>query len=87
MAVDRLPQIAPGPTPVQPSRNVRQAQAAFFQAALGKAQGAAAPEVAAPVAAPVAATRAAPVRDTAPVASAAEPRSTYRPGSLLDIKI
>lgn len=81
MAVDRLPQIAPGPSPVQPARNVRQAQAAFFQAALGKVHAPAAPEPAAP------ATATPPVRHATPVQAATELKSSYRPGSLLDLKI
>ena len=81
MAVDRLPQIAPAPSQVQPGRNVRQAQAAFFQAALGQAQGVAA-------AAPAAAPAPEPVRAPAqPMSADPAPRPTYRPGSLLDIKI
>jgi|WetSurMetagenome_2_1015567.scaffolds.fasta_scaffold276399_2 hypothetical protein len=81
MAVDRLPPIAPAPSQVQPNRNVRQAQAAFFQAALGQAQGVAA---AAPAAAAAPRAVQAPAQ---PTSAEPAPRSSYRPGSLLDIKI
>jgi len=60
-----------------PSSALRQAQAAFFRAALGEVQ-----------AAPVAHT-AAPARVAAQSAAAATPDSArpLRPGSLLDIKV
>ena len=78
MAVDRLPQIAPAPP--QPSRNVRQAQAAFFQAALGQTQGVAAAAPAAPAPEKVRAP-------AQPISTEPAAKPSYRPGSLLDIKI
>ena len=73
---------APAP-PVSPSRDVTNAQRAFFQAALDQAAPvAAAPVVAAPTA------RAAPEPELPKVEATAEaPKAAYRPGSLLDIKI
>ena len=84
MAVGRLPTVLPPaqPTEVRQTPDVRQAQRAFFQAALGQAgvaAPAAPPEVARP-AVPVAAARQVPA-EPAPEAG------RYRPGSLLDIRI
>lgn len=79
MAVDRLPQIAPSPT--TPARDVRRAQQAFFQAALGKVQGA--PAAGSPSVSPATS----PAQASAPAQAGSEPKAGYRPGSLLDIKI
>ncbi len=83
MAIERLPP-ASTPPAIQPSRDLRNAQKAFFEAALGRAQAASAPP--APVAAPAARPQA--VRQAAPPAQAAvDPKGFRRPGSLLDIKV
>lgn len=82
MAVSQLP-VVTTPKAVQPVRDVRAAQRAFFQAALGQVQTApTAPQAA------TAAVRTEPVR-TAKGASpdAAAGRRILPPGSLLDIKI
>jgi hypothetical protein len=84
MALGPLSNIPAAPPQAAPARDVSRAQRAFFQAALGQTAGVAAPAPAAPSAA---APRE-PVR--APVQSASTepaPRSSYRPGTLLDIKI
>jgi hypothetical protein len=78
LAVNQLP-VVTTPKAVQPVRDVKSAQRAFFQAALGQVQ-------AAPATTPV--VRAEPVR-SARVASPdpADGRRILPPGSLLDIKI
>lgn len=71
--------IRPGPAPLPQTSAARpsvDARAAFFQAALGKAEAplAATPAAAAPAPAPVQVTQ-------------AEPEKFRRPGSLLDIRV
>jgi hypothetical protein len=77
MALDPLPRIASLPSPT-PAREVSDAQRAFFQAALNKLETvAAAPPPSLPAA-----------ESPASVAAPADtPKSAYRPGSLLDIRI
>jgi len=72
-----MPRIASVPPP-SPARDVPNARQAFFQAALNKLETvAAAPSPSLPAA-----------ESPAPVAAPAEtPKSAYRPGSLLDIRI
>lgn len=83
MAVGRLPTVLPPaqPTEVRQTPDVRQAQRAFFQAALGQAG------VAAPAAPPAVARNAAPAPRQAPAEAAPESGRGYRPGSLLDVRI
>ena len=75
------------PVPVQPqttpARDVGAAQRAFFQAALGQAQGVTAAPPPQPAPSPV---KAAPVAQ-AQADAAPESSRTYRPGKLLDIKV
>lgn len=80
MAIERLPALSPQPAP-PPARDSRAAaQAAFFQAALGQVGAPAAPRHA------EAYTAQAP-QPTAPVQQEAAPSRTYRPGSILDIRV
>ena len=75
---------APPPQP-SPARDVTNAQRAFFQAALGQSASvtqAAAVEPPRTQAAPVVAPEPA-----KPAAQVEAPRATYRPGSLLDVRI
>jgi hypothetical protein len=70
--------------PVQPApaRDVTNAQRAFFQAALGKAEPMAAIETATPQLA------VAPEPEPAKAAAQADaPKTGYRPGSLLDLRV
>ncbi len=81
------PQIPAPLTPAAPSRApdaTREAQRAFFQAAL---TGVAAPAPAEPAATPAPSAAPAPVSKTADRPAQAEPGKGYRPGSLLDIRI
>ena len=82
MAVGRLPAIAPQPASQPPAGPRAAAQAAFFQAALGKVE---APQPAASAAAPPSETVQS-LRETR-VEQPADPDRGYRPGSLLDIRI
>jgi len=82
LAINQLP-VVTTPKAVQPVRDVKSAQRAFFQAALGQVQ-----------AAPTAAQATTPVVRTEPVRSTrsaapdpADGRRILPPGSLLDIKI
>ena len=79
MAVNQLP-VVTGPAALPPSRDVKAAQRAFFQAALGQAQAAPAAQAVASAARPQASAR-----TTAP--DTADGRRFLPPGSLLDIKI
>ena len=78
MAVNQLP-VVTAPAALQPSRDVKAAQRAFFQAALGQAQATPAAQAVAPAGRPQASARTPP--DTA------DGRRLLPPGSLLDIKI
>ncbi len=81
MAVDRLPDLTTRLPQPQPTREVRSAQAAFFQAALARVDPAAAPSA-------PSVSNVAPARASAPAPPAEPPqKSSYRPGSLLDIRI
>ncbi len=80
MAVNQLPVVA-APTNVQPVRDVKAAQRAFFQAALGQAQAAPPAQTTAPAIRPQASGSARAAAETA------EGRRFLPPGSLLDIKI
>lgn len=83
MALGPLSSIPAAPPQAAPARDVTRAQRAFFQAALGQAAGVSA-------AAPAAAAAPEPVRAPAPAQptpAETAPKSAYRPGSLLDIKI
>ena len=80
MAVNQLPVVAT-PTALQPSRDVKAAQRAFFQAALGQVQAAPTVQAVAPTARPQASGSARAAADTP------EGRRFLPPGSLLDIKI
>jgi hypothetical protein len=74
----------PAPQPAQ-GRDVTNAQRAFFQTALGQATPVAQVAPAEPPKAQATATQSAePAR---PAAQTETPRTTYRPGSLLDIRI
>ena len=75
---------APAP-PISPSRDVTNAQRAFFQAALGQAAPVAA--VAAPVAPRAQAPEPPKAEATRAEATAEAPKTAYRPGSLLDVRI
>ena len=81
MAVNQLPAVTT-PTNVQPARDVRSAQRAFFQTALAQTQAAPATQAVAPVARPQVSGSA---RAAAP--DAADGRKLLPPGSLLDIRI
>jgi len=81
LAVNQFP-VVTGPAALQPSRDVKAAQRAFFQAALGQVQAAPATQAVAPTARSQASGSA---RATA--ADAADGRKILPPGSLLDIKI
>ena len=74
------PGVAPQPAP---ARDVSNAQRAFFQAALAKAEPMAAIEAATPQPAQVQ-TPPAPAK---PAPSTESPKTGYRPGSLLDVRI
>ncbi len=77
MAIGPMPRIASAPPPT-PARDVPNAQRAFFQAALNKLEAvAAAPPPSLPAAEP-------PKSIAAPSDA---PKSAYRPGSLLDVRI
>lgn len=73
MAVNQLPAVTT-PTALQPTRDVKAAQRAFFQAALGQAQAATPVQTAAP-------------RPQATRADPTDGRKLLPPGSLLDIRI
>ena len=77
MAVNQLP-VVTTPTALQPAKDVRSAQRAFFQAALGQAPAA---QPVAPAVRPQASASARAAADTP------EGRRFLPPGSLLDIKI
>ena len=80
MALGPLTSIGAAPSAPSGARDVTSAQRAFFQAALTQV---------APVAprAPMAAVPAPPPEPAKPAAAAEAPKSGYRPGSLLDLKI
>ena len=83
MTTVRPPAFPPIRTPEPPRADAAKlaAQRAFFQAAMGQAAPAAAPQIISePVAAPVAAAK-------MPDPTAEKPQKILRPGSLLDIRV
>jgi len=82
MALSPLPLIPAAPSAPSAARGVTDAQRAFFQAALGQA----APMVA--IDAPETRPAPAPTPEPAMAAAPADaPKTGYRPGSLLDVRI
>ncbi|HEY5411839.1 MAG TPA: hypothetical protein VIJ94_14040 [Caulobacteraceae bacterium] len=82
MALGPLSNIPAAPPAPSPTRNVTGAQRAFFEAALGKLEAAAAYP---PPVAPTAPVAEAPQPEAAALADA--PKAAYRPGSLLDVRV